>query len=147
MPAKFLPPSPDGAAFKMGKNEVICTVCPRGCHLKVEPEKDYKVTGNGCPKGKAYGKAEFTNPTRVVTSTVKLRRGAASYTDGENPTNDSTLYDFRIPVKTTKPIPKTEIMNLMKLIDGIELTERPEIGTVLVREVLGLDASLIVTKG
>ena len=146
----FLPPSPDGAAFKMGKNEFICTVCPRGCHLKVEPEKDYKVTGNGCPKGRAYGKAEMINPTRVVTSTVKMRRPQASASvneDGLSPASDSTLYDFRIPVKTSKPIPKTEIMNLMKLIDEIELEERPEIGTVLVRDVLGLDSNLIVTKG
>jgi CxxC motif-containing protein len=38
-------------------------------------------------------------------------------------------------------------MNLMKVIDEIELTERPEIGQVLVRDVLGLDANLIVAKG
>jgi CxxC motif-containing protein len=133
---KFLPPSPDGAAFKMGKNEVICTVCPNGCHLKVDVEHDYKVTGNGCPKGKAYGKAEFTNPTRVITSTVKLKAAG-----------DNEALDSRIPVKTSNPIPKTEIMNLMKVIDEIELTERPEIGQVLVRDVLGLDANLIVAKG
>lgn len=132
---KFLPPSPDGAAFKMGKNEVICTVCPNGCHLKVDVEHDYRVTGNGCPKGKAYGKAEFTNPTRVVTSTVKLKAA------GEN-----EALDTRIPVKTSNPIPKTMIMDLMKIVDEIELTERPEIGTVLVRDVLGLDSNLIVTK-
>ena len=142
----FLPPSPDGAAFKMGKNEFICTVCPRGCHLKVEPEKDYKVTGNGCPKGKAYGKAEMTNPTRVVTTTVRLRRKPLE--EGSlSAAQDSTLYDFRVPVKTTRPIPKTEIMNLMRFIDDIELDERPEIGTVIARDVLGLDAGIIVTKG
>ncbi len=38
-------------------------------------------------------------------------------------------------------------MNLMKLVDEIELDERPEIGTVLIKDVLGLDANLIVTKG
>ncbi|MBQ6088718.1 MAG: DUF1667 domain-containing protein, partial [Firmicutes bacterium] len=51
------------------------------------------------------------------------------------------------PVKTSNPIPKTMIMDLMKLVDEIELTERPEIGTVLIRDVLGLDSNLIVTKG
>lgn len=143
---KFLPPSPDGAAFKMGKDEVICTVCPNGCHLKVDVEHDYRVTGNGCPKGKAYGKAEFTNPTRVVTSTVRLKRPESR--DSEmSAAQDSTLYDFRIPVKTTNPIPKTEIMNLMKFIDTIELEERPPIGTVIARDVLGLDSNIIVTKG
>ena len=33
---------------------------------------DYKVTGNGCPRGAVYGKKECTHPTRVVTSTVKI---------------------------------------------------------------------------
>ena len=126
----------------MGKNEVICTVCPNGCHLKVDVENDYKVTGNGCPKGKAYGKAEFTNPTRVVTSTVRLKRPASDLSAAQ----DGNLYDYRIPVKTTEPIPKTEIMNLMKFIDTIELEERPPIGTVIARNVLGLDSNIIVTK-
>ena len=97
-------------------------------------------------KGKAYGKAEMTNPTRVVTTTVRLRRKPLE--EGSlSAAQDSTLYDFRVPVKTTRPIPKTEIMNLMRFIDDIELDERPEIGTVIARDVLGLDAGIIVTKG
>ena len=52
--------------------ELICITCPKGCHLRVDEEKDYKVTGNGCPRGAVYGKKECTHPTRVVTSTVKI---------------------------------------------------------------------------
>lgn len=52
--------------------ELICITCPKGCHLKVDEENDYKVTGNGCPRGAIYGKKECTHPTRVVTSTVKI---------------------------------------------------------------------------
>ena len=33
--------------------ELICITCPKGCHLKVDEENDYKVTGNGCPRGKS----------------------------------------------------------------------------------------------
>lgn len=36
--------------------EVICTCCPQGCHLQVDEANDYKVTGNGCPNGIAYGR-------------------------------------------------------------------------------------------
>lgn len=36
--------------------ELICITCPKGCHLRVDEEKDYKVTGNGCPRGAVYGK-------------------------------------------------------------------------------------------
>ena len=49
--------------------EVICTCCPKGCHLQVDEANDYKVTGNGCPNGIAYGKEELTHPTRIITST------------------------------------------------------------------------------
>ena len=31
--------------------ELICITCPKGCYLKVDEENDYKVTGNGCPRG------------------------------------------------------------------------------------------------
>lgn len=42
--------------------ELICITCPKGCHLKVDEENDYKVTGNGCPRGAIYGKKECTHP-------------------------------------------------------------------------------------
>lgn len=32
--------------------ELICIVCPRGCHLKVDEACGYTVTGNGCPRGR-----------------------------------------------------------------------------------------------
>lgn len=38
------------------KREIICICCPRGCHLQVDPENDYNVTGNACPNGAAYGR-------------------------------------------------------------------------------------------
>ena len=49
--------------------ELICIVCPKGCHLKVDEENGYKVTGNGCPRGAAW--REGTNPGRVII-TVKI---------------------------------------------------------------------------
>ena len=51
---------------------VICIVCPKGCHLSVDEENGYAVTGFGCERGREYGKKELVNPTRVITSTVKV---------------------------------------------------------------------------
>ena len=53
-----------------GKTELICIVCPRGCHLVVD--ENLNVTGNTCKRGEVYGQNEVTNPTRTVTSTVQL---------------------------------------------------------------------------
>ena len=36
--------------------ELICIVCPNGCYLRVDEEKDYLVTGNACPRGAEFGK-------------------------------------------------------------------------------------------
>ena len=70
--------------------EVICICCPKGCHLQVDEQNDYAVTGNGCPNGIAYGKEELTNPTRIVTSTVRAAGGLHP----------------RCAVKTTLPVPQ-----------------------------------------
>ena len=77
--------------------EVICTCCPKGCHLQVDEANDYKVTGNGCPNGIAYGKEELTHPTRIITSTVRIAGG---------------LYP-RCPVKTAQAVPKEKVFSVM----------------------------------
>jgi len=82
--------------------ELICIVCPRGCHLSVD--KELNVTGNGCLRGKEYGINEVTNPTRMVTSTIAV-------TDAE------TL--VRLPVKTSRPVPRGKIFEVMKEINRI----------------------------
>ncbi len=39
--------------------ELICIVCPKGCHLQVDEQNDYQVFGNSCPRGAEYGKNEL----------------------------------------------------------------------------------------
>ena len=76
--------------------ELICIVCPKGCHLKVDEENGYAVTGNSCPRGAEYGKKELVNPTRVITSTVRVEGGTLR----------------RVSVKTSSDIPKKDIMTI-----------------------------------
>ena len=61
----------------METRELICIGCPMGCQLTVNMEDadNITVTGNTCPRGEAYGKKEVTNPTRIVTSSVKIIDG------------------------------------------------------------------------
>lgn len=56
------------------EKEIICTVCPRGCHIQVEGERETvrQVTGYICKRGLEYATAEFTHPVRILTTTVKL---------------------------------------------------------------------------
>lgn len=110
--------------------ELICIVCPKGCHLRVDEDRGYAVTGNGCPRGAEYGKIELKNPTRVVTSTVRVH-GAA------HP---------RCPVKTDRPIPKGLIFQAMAALEAVDLTAPVPAGQVVVKNVCGTGANFVATR-
>lgn len=110
--------------------ELVCIVCPKGCRLKVDENNNYAVTGNDCIRGEAYGKKELTNPTRVITSTVKLVGGLHN----------------RLPVKTSSDIPKGMIFDAMKLLDKVEVQSPIKSGDVVVKDILGTGVDFIATK-
>ena len=109
---------------------LICIVCPKGCHLTVDEDNDFKVTGYSCERGVEYGKKEMTNPTRVITSTVKIKGGIHK----------------RLPVKTDKDIPKGMIMDAMKLLDSVELTSPVHVGDVVVKDICGTGAAWVASR-
>jgi len=113
-----------------GRIELVCIVCPSGCRLKVDPSRNYAVTGHTCKRGEDYGKQEIGNPTRVITSTVCI-------TGAELP---------RIPVKTDSPIPKEKIFDAMKLLEGLEVKGPVRSGTVLVKDICGCGANFVSTR-
>ena len=108
--------------------ELICIVCPKGCHLTVD--ENFNVCGNTCKRGEAYGANEVRNPTRVITSTVRI----------DSPTVP------RLPVKTSEPIPKGKIFDVMQEINRIHVTPPVQIGDVLLPHVLGLDSDIVATR-
>lgn len=110
--------------------ELICITCPRGCHLKVDEENGYKVTGNACPRGEVYGVNELRNPTRVVTSTVK--------TDSEETP--------RCPVKTNGAIPKGKMFEAMKLLDSVVLKAPAPLGTVVIENLFDTGIDFVTCK-
>ena len=84
----------------MEKIELICIGCPMGCPLTVELEDGAvtKVTGNTCPRGDAYGRKEVTNPTRIVTSTVRVTGGTLP----------------AVSCKTRSDVPKGKIFDVVR---------------------------------
>lgn len=110
--------------------ELICIGCPRGCHLKVDEENDYKVTGNSCNVGAEYGRNELINPTRTLTTTVRL-------TDGIH---------HSLPVKSASPIPKKDLFRAMEELNGIEVKAPVKCGEVVYRNVAGSGIDVIATR-
>ena len=108
--------------------ELTCIVCPLGCRMTVEKDGDnFIVTGNTCPRGKEYAVKELTNPVRTLTTTVR-------FTDGKF-----------APVKTNLPIPKDMILECMKIINNYYGTSDKKEGTVIIENILGTGADIIIT--
>ena len=109
---------------------LICITCPKGCHLTVDEENDYKVTGTGCPRGAEYGRNELLHPVRVITSTVRIDGAAVA----------------RLPVKTDRPLPKEKMFDCMQLINGLSAKSPVKVGQVLASNILGTDVNIVATK-
>ena len=93
----------------MEVRELTCIGCPLGCQLTVTMGNgEIKVEGNTCPRGEAYAKKEVTNPTRIVTSTVRVEGGTIE----------------RAAVKTASDIPKGKIFDCMKEIRAVKVALR-----------------------
>lgn len=105
---------------------MTCIMCPMGCQLTVTEDKNkVSVTGNTCVRGENYAKEEITDPKRIVTALVKTLDGV-------------------LPVKTTKPIPKSMIFEVVFTINNIVL-KQGKMGDVVIKNVLGLDADVVIT--
>ena len=118
--------------MSMSTVNLICIGCPLGCPLTVEMEGNEvkSVAGNTCPRGDAYAKKELTNPTRIVTSTVRVAGGRLAM----------------VSVKTESDIPKGKIFDCVKALKDVEVTAPVKIGDVIVETVAGTGVNVIATK-
>ena len=111
---------------------LTCISCPMGCPITVEMEGEeiISVTGNTCKRGEVYARKEVTNPTRIVTSTVKVRGGAADM----------------VSVKTKEDIPKGKIFECARALKGVEIEAPVHIGDVVVQNAAGTGVDIVATK-
>lgn len=116
----------------MEKIDLICIGCPLGCPVSVTMENGEvrEVTGNTCKRGDAYARKEVTNPTRIVTSTVRVTGGELAMAS----------------VKTASDIPKGRIFDCIKALQTIELKAPVQIGQVVLENVAGTGVQVVATK-
>ena len=114
------------------KRTFTCIVCPSGCEVEAEYEgtQVLSVTGNLCPKGKIYVTQELMDPRRTIATSVRVEGGALPLAS----------------VRLTNAIPKDRIFDVMHEILRQVLIAPVQIGDVVVKNILGLDSDVIVTK-
>ena len=113
----------------MSERELICIGCPMGCPIvvKMEDGKVVSVTGNTCPRGEAYARKEVTDPTRIVTTTVRVA-------DGKVP---------MINVKTEHDITKDKILDCIAALRGVTIKAPVHIGDIVLENVAGTGVNIV----
>lgn len=109
-----------------------CIICPNGCEITAEYEGSavHAVRGATCPKGDAYVRQELTDPQRNIATSVLVEGGELPLAS----------------VRLSRPIPKKEIFRVMEVINTVRLQAPTAIGQVVLHNVCGQDADVIVTK-
>ena len=82
------------------------------------------------PKGEDYVRQELTDPRRTIATSVPVD-------GGELPL---------VSVRLNRPIPKTDIFRVMEAVNAVRLQAPVSIGQVVLADVCGLGADVIVTK-
>lgn len=104
------------------KGSVTCILCPNGCQIE---QKDGKWSGNRCPRGAEFAGQEQKEPMRTLTTVLRTAQG--------------TL----LPVRTDRPIPRTDIFSLIGHCKRQRVTAGCKAGDVLEENVMGLGVNLI----
>ncbi len=116
----------------MEERHLTCIGCPMGCQVTVKMEggEVVEVTGNTCKRGDDYARKEVTNPTRIVTSTVRVKGGHLNM----------------VSCKTKQDIPKGKIFDIAKALEAVEVEAPVNIGDVLLANVCDTGVDVIATK-
>lgn len=116
----------------MEVKNLTCINCPMGCALTIEMngEEVISVTGNTCNRGDVYARKELTDPTRIVTSTVKVVGGKSDM----------------VSVKTRADIPKGKIFECVKELKDVQIQAPVHIGDIVAANVAGTGIDVVATR-
>ncbi len=112
--------------------KITCIICPMGCEIEVviDRNKIIEVRGAKCRRGVEYAYEEVKNPKRMVISVVKC-------VDGDLPV---------VSVKTSKPIPKKYLWNVMKILAKTEVRAPIDVGQIIIPNILNLNVDIVATR-
>ncbi len=113
--------------------KITCIECPKSCSLFLDIEncRLVRLSGNQCPRGEAYARAEVEDPKRVLTGTV-VAQG---------------LSLKMVPVRTSQPVPKGKILEAAAHLRRVRITKPKAAGDVIIRDYFGMGVDLVATRG
>lgn len=108
-----------------------CIQCPCGCLLEVDVDEGQVVYVRGytCPRGKVYGAKEALAHERTVTSLMNVEGSP-----------------WPISVKTSQPVPKDKVFDVLEEIRFTTLTPPVISGEVVLEDVAHTGIQVVATS-
>lgn len=116
------------------RRRVICITCPMGCRLDLLLDPDMahvlEMEGHACKRAWSYAEKELTSPTRMVTTTVRVRGG---------------IWPL-LPVHTASPIGKLAIFLLLQELRRVEVQAPVHCGQVVLANAAGTGVNVLASR-
>ena len=108
--------------------EFVCIVCPSSCRLQVEEiNGEIKVSGNTCKRGEAHGRLEYSNPKRMLTTTVAVLNGRKK----------------RLSVVSHEEIQKNKLSECLQELYKLKIEAPINMGDVIISNICGTGVDII----
>jgi CxxC motif-containing protein len=110
----------------------LCIGCPLGCRLEVEAEAGaiVEIRGFSCKRGKEHAQREYTDPRRLVSTTVRVEHGLWA----------------RLPVKTSAAIAKPRVGDVCRALRAVRVVAPVAAGDLIVANILDSGADIVATR-
>lgn len=111
--------------------EYVCIVCPNSCRLHVEEvDGEILVTGNECKRGVAHGIHEYTNPERMLTTTIAVQGGTLP----------------RIPVISSGEVPKSKLKECLAHLYTLKVQTPVQCGQIIESNICGTGVDVLASR-
>ncbi len=116
----------------MNRHDFVCINCPLSCNLELYEEggEVREVKGAECKMGNRYAVQEFTDPRRMLTTTVQAVGGLVSV----------------LPVRSATTIPMNLIRDAVKALAFIVVDAPVELGQVIFPDIAGTGVDVIASR-
>lgn len=116
----------------MKERDFTCIGCPLGCSLSVTTlaNGQLEVSGYSCKIGEKYAIKEYTEPTRILTTTLKVINGKCPL----------------VSVKTQTDIPKDKLFDCLKVLSNYTVTAPIAIGDILYENIENTGVNIVATR-
>ncbi len=116
----------------MKKHRFVCIDCPLSCEVALTEEdgKILEIKNNRCKKGEEYAIAEFTNPVRILTTTVRVEGGILPV----------------VPVRSKGHIPKKLIRECMRELAKVEANAPIKCGDMIYENILNTGIYIVSSR-